>query len=100
MEALLEKDIQYLKKKKPFLRRQENETWSECIARNLKKRNFITRNEALAHYQTKLASRMSELKQKGWRVSTVWVSNNKPNISKYHINGGDYLYWLERAGKN
>jgi len=97
---LVQDDIKYLQRQRPFLRKQHNETWVECIERNLKKRNFITRNECLNNYQTKLASRMSEIKQKGWKVEAFWLGNGKPSESKRTITGGDFVYWLKKAGKN
>ena len=94
IETLSNEDIQHLKRYKPFLRKHLDETWIECIERNLKKRNFITRNECLQNYQTKLASYMSILKKNGWKVTAL----RSPYGS--FKRGVDFVYWLEKVGRS
>ena len=93
-EQLLQDNIKYLQRQKPFIRKQENESWIECIERNLKKRKFITRNECLQNYQTKLASRISELKQKDWKFEVLRVPYGQ------FKRGVDFVYWLKKAGRD
>ena len=67
--------------------KQSQESW--VIAR-LKEDGFITRNQALQAYISRLGAIIFNLSQDGWKIEGAWIKT---------ANGRDYKYTLIEAKK-
>jgi hypothetical protein len=54
----------------------------------LKSKGYVTRNEALKIYFTRLGARVNDLRNQGWKIDGGWVKTD---------NGKDYVYVLGKA---
>jgi len=73
------------------LKRKHKESQKDWILRNLEKRGWITRNEALKQFCSRLGARINDLKNDGYYiVSTYGTSGRLKN---------DYIYFLKKGGK-
>lgn len=67
---------------------------AEWVREKLEKDGYVTRNEALRHYISRLGSIIHNLKQKGWRFKTEWIETRRPDGSI----GKDYKYIVTQRG--
>lgn len=62
---------------------QSQKTW---VIKKLKDNKFVSRNDCLSNFVSRLSAIMLELKHEGWKFKTRWVK----------INGGkDYQYYID-----
>lgn len=66
-------------------------TQNKKIIEQLQSKGYITRNWALSKYIGRLASRMNDLKNAGWKFDTQRIACKKPDGS----NGWDFKYILK-----
>lgn len=71
--------------KKPLSKLTDGVTQECWIKENLEKRGFLTRNEALTNYISRLAARIRDLKEKGMDIKS------KKFKTQYGI---DHVYYL------
>lgn len=62
------------------------ETQAQWVQRQLETFGFVTRNKALKHYISRLASRIADLRRAGMQITAVRIP------SKHGT--GDYKYFL------
>ena len=70
-------------------------TQEQWIIEQLKNNGYITRNQCLRNYISRLGARIADLKSKGWVFNTENVKVEKPN----GYIGSDYKYILVKEGK-
>jgi len=66
----------------------------EWVKERLATNGYITRNEALRVYISRLGAIIHHLKQKGWEFKTEWIESIRPDGSI----GKDYKYILTKKG--
>jgi hypothetical protein len=54
----------------------------------LQSKGYVTRNEALKIYFTRLGARVNDLRNQGWKIDGKWVKTD---------NGKDYVYSLNKV---
>ena len=70
----------------PLLEKTEDQSQEQWIRYNLSVRKFITRNECLKNFVTRLAARITDLKDEGWNIEGESVDTQL---------GKDYVYYLK-----
>lgn len=68
-----------------IIRSESNQTQEEWVRDNLLKRGFITRNECLRIYISRLAARIDTLKKDGMNIEGETLKTQ---------HGKDYVYYL------
>ncbi len=66
----------------------------EWVKERLVTNGYVTRNEALRVYISRLGAIIHHLKQKGWEFKTEWIESTRPDGSI----GKDYKYILTKKG--
>ena len=66
----------------------------QWVREKLEKDGYVTRNEALRRYISRLGAIIHHLKQKGWRFKTEWIETRRPDGSV----GKDYKYIVTQRG--
>lgn len=61
---------------------KSQEQW---IREQLEKKGYVTRNQCLSRYISRLGARICDLRQAGWEITGEWVKTK---------NGRDYKYTL------
>lgn len=67
-----------------------NQTQLNFVKNELKTKGYITRNECLAKFISRLGALINKLKNQGWEFDTSYIETP-------HGHGKDYKYTLKKA---